>query len=70
MGIIGVEYIMCWLFKGMYEWSKFIMLDEFYGFLEKGGLIFVDCKGFVFNFIIWGWLILDCDFSVNYVMIS
>lgn len=67
--IVGVEWVMCWLLKGMYEWNKFIILDEFYVLISIVGFIFVDCKGFVFNLILWSWLISDWDLLVNYVIV-
>lgn len=68
MGIIGVEWVMCWLFKGIYDWCCFIMLDEFVVMMQVMGLEVVDCCGMVFNFLGWSWLFLYCDLLVNYVM--
>lgn len=31
--IVGVEYVLCWLLCGIYEWSKFVMLDELIKYL-------------------------------------
>ena len=70
MAIVGAEYVMRWLPKGTHEWSKFITPDELFKMIEIAGLRPVDCKGYVFNPISWGWSISDRDLSVNYVTAS
>ena len=70
MAIVGAEWVMRWLPKGTHEWDKFITPDELFKLLENAGLDPVDRKGFVFNFLTFGWSISDRDLSVNYVTAS
>ena len=70
MAIVGAEWVMRWLPKGTHEWNKFITPDELFALLEKAKLEPVDRKGFVFNFLTFGWSISDRDLSVNYVTAS
>ena len=70
MAIVGAEWVMRWLPKGTHEWDKFITPDELFKLLENAGLTPVDRKGFVFNFLTFGWKISDRDLSVNYVTAS
>jgi len=70
MAIVGAEWVMRWLPKGTHEWDKFITPDELFKLLENAGLEPVDRKGFVFNFLTFGWSISEKDLSVNYVTAS
>ncbi|WP_420585343.1 bifunctional 2-polyprenyl-6-hydroxyphenol methylase/3-demethylubiquinol 3-O-methyltransferase UbiG [Ruegeria sp.] len=70
MAIFGAEVVMRWLPRGTHEWNKFITPDELFDLLRQAGLEPVDRKGFVFNPILWSWLISDRDLSVNYVTAS
>ena len=70
VAILGAEWVMRWLPKGTHEWDKFITPDELFKLLENAGLDPVDRKGFVFNFLTFGWSISDRDMSVNYVTAS
>lgn len=70
MAIVGAEWVMRWLPKGTHEWDKFITPDELGALIEQAGLTPVDRKGFVFNFLTFGWSISDRDLTVNYVTAS
>lgn len=67
MAIVGAEWVMRWLPKGTHEWAKFITPDELFDLLTRAGLMPVDRKGYVFNFVQFTWSISDRDLSVNYV---
>jgi len=70
VAIVGAEHVMRWLPKGTHDWAKFITPDELGTLIGNASLQLVDCKGFVFNPILWSWSISDRDQSVNYVTAS
>ncbi|PKF63664.1 bifunctional 3-demethylubiquinol 3-O-methyltransferase/2-polyprenyl-6-hydroxyphenol methylase [Psychromonas sp. psych-6C06] len=70
IAIIGTERVMRWLPVGTHQWKKFITPRELKLKIESAGLTNINCKGFVFNPLLWKWSISNRNLSVNYVTAS
>ncbi|XP_074290070.1 ubiquinone biosynthesis O-methyltransferase, mitochondrial-like [Silene latifolia] len=64
--ILIAEYILHWLPKGTYEWSKFITPEELVLILRHASVNVEEMAGFVYNPLSGKWLLSD-DTSVNYI---
>lgn len=65
--IVGVEYVLCWLLKGIYFYDKFVKFFEIEVLLNVVGFEIIDWNGVIYNLLSDCW---DCswDMDVNYML--
>jgi 2-polyprenyl-6-hydroxyphenyl methylase/3-demethylubiquinone-9 3-methyltransferase len=67
LAIIGAEYVLRWLPKGMHKWERFVTPDELARMMRRSGMRVIDRAGVVYNPLGGKWR-PSSDTDVNYMM--